>query len=112
MLFRRIETAGIEPEISTPADGRVIAGTPVFTTWNVDEGGGLHVGVWQSTPGIWRIVYDEWEYCHIRAGVSVITSDTGETWRITVGDSFVLRPGFRGTWQVIEMTQKDYVIYL
>ncbi|MFM2367115.1 MAG: hypothetical protein RIR95_1723, partial [Pseudomonadota bacterium] len=26
------------------------------------------------------------------------------------GDSFVIRPGFSGTWQVLETTLKDYVI--
>ena len=29
---------------------------------------------------------------------------------VTTGDSFILRPGFRGTWQVLETTVKDYVI--
>jgi uncharacterized protein len=28
------------------------------------------------------------------------------------GDSFVIRPGFRGVWEVIETTRKDYVIVL
>ena len=112
MLFRRINQADIPPEIGGPAADRVAAGAPVFTTWNLDEGGGLHAGIWESTPGKWRISYDEWEYCHILKGVSVVTSDAGEAWTVKAGDSFILRPGFRGTWEVIETTQKEYVIYL
>ncbi|MEO8531537.1 MAG: cupin domain-containing protein [Deltaproteobacteria bacterium] len=112
MLFGRIETAGIIPEISGPAEGRLIAGAPVFTTWNIEDSDGLYAGVWQSTPGAWQIVYDEWEYCHILAGISVITSETGESWTVKAGDSFILRPGFRGTWEVVETTRKEYVIYL
>jgi uncharacterized cupin superfamily protein len=29
---------------------------------------------------------------------------------VRAGDSFVIRPGFRGTWEVLETTLKDYVI--
>jgi len=29
---------------------------------------------------------------------------------VKAGDSFVLRPGFRGTWEVVETTRKDFVI--
>lgn len=101
----------VEPEEGAPAPDRLIAGDPRFTTWNVEEAeGGLFAGVWQSTPGKWRIVYDEWEFCHILSGVSVITEDGGAARTVTAGDSFVLRPGFRGTWEVVETTRKEYVI--
>jgi uncharacterized cupin superfamily protein len=29
---------------------------------------------------------------------------------LKAGDSFVIRPGFRGTWEVIETTRKHYVV--
>ena len=69
-------------------------------------------GVWESTPGKWRIEYDEWEFCHILSGLSVISSDDGETRTAKPGDSFVIRPGFRGAWEVLETTRKEYVIRL
>ena len=110
-LFAAIDVAGVEPEEGAPAPDRLLAGAPRFTTWNVEEaGGGLHAGIWQATPGKWRIVYDEWEFCHILSGVSVIAEDGGEARTIRAGDSFVLRPGFRGTWEVVETTRKEYVI--
>lgn len=103
-------TPGIEPEISRPAPDKVISGDPVHTTWNLEARDGLYCGIWQSTPGKWLISYDEWEYCHILEGVSLIAEDDGSILRVQAGDSFVLRPGFKGSWEVLETTRKDYVI--
>ena len=102
----------VEPEISRPDPEKVLAGDPVHTTWNIEERDSLYCGIWQSTPGKWRIAYDEWEYCRILEGVSVITEESGDAMRVTAGDSFILRPGFKGTWEVLETTRKDYVIRL
>ncbi len=41
----------------------------------------------ESTPGKWRIVYDEWEFCHILSGVSVIAEDGGQARTVKSGDS-------------------------
>ena len=108
-----IGTDGIEPEEGAPAADRLISGEPRFRTWNVEEAeGGVYAGLWEATPGKWRIDYDEWEFCHILSGVSVVTEDGGEARRVTAGDSFVLRPGFKGSWEVVETTRKEYVIRL
>ncbi len=111
-LFARVTKDAASPETDAPAAERLISGNPVFTTWNLEERDGLYCGIWQSTPGKWRIVYDEWEYCRILQGHSVITHDDGSRFELKAGDSFVLRPGFSGTWEVIETTAKDYVIRL
>jgi len=42
----------------------------------------------------------------------VIAEDGGEEMRVGPGDSFIIRPGFRGTWEVLETTRKEYVIRL
>jgi uncharacterized protein len=110
--FVAIAPGQAEPEISRPDPVKVLSGGPVHTTWNIEERDGLYCGIWQSTPGKWRISYDEWEYCHILSGVSVITEDGKQPVTVEAGDSFVLRPGFKGTWEVIETTRKDYVIRL
>ena len=108
----RIGQDGVEAEVSRPDPSKVISGDPVHTAWNIEERDGLYCGIWQSTPGKWRISYDEWEYCRILEGVSVISEDGGEAATVKAGDSFILRPGFKGTWEVIETTRKDYVIKL
>lgn len=109
--FARLSLEGIEVEEGGPAADRLISGEPRHRTWNVEEAeGGLYAGIWESTPGKWRIVYDEWEFCKIQSGISIITEDGGEAHIVKAGDSFVLRPGFKGTWEVIETTRKEYVI--
>lgn len=99
-------------ETDRPSPEKLISGDPVFTTWNVEERDGLYCGIWQSTPGKWRISYDEWEYCRILSGVSILTEDGQAPVTVKAGDSFILRPGFKGTWEVLETTRKDYVLRL
>jgi uncharacterized cupin superfamily protein len=82
------------PETDAPAPDRLIAGSPEFTTWNVEERDGLYCGIWRSTPGKWRIQYDEWEFCRILDGRSVLTNSDGQEHHVKAGDSFILRQGF------------------
>lgn len=110
--FLRLTPGAAAAETERPAPEKFISGDPRFTTWNVEERDGLYCGIWEATPGKWRISYEEWEYCRILAGCSVITADDGTEYPLAPGDSFILRPGFSGTWEVIETTRKDYVIRL
>ena len=107
-LLERVSKAGITPEISRPST--VISGDPVHSTWNQEERGTLYCGLWQSTPGKWAVSYAEWEYVYIHSGHSVLTDEAGAATHLKAGDSFIIRPGFRGTWEVVETTLKDYVI--
>lgn len=104
----------VEPEEGGPAPDRLLAGDPRFTTWNAyeSEDGKRFAGTWRCTPGTWRIVYEEWEYCEILEGVSVIAHLDGRRWTVKAGDRFVLEPGFEGSWEVVETTVKRYVIVL
>ena len=109
----KFDLSTIEPEEGAPTPDRLISGDPRFTTWNFEEAdGGIYAGVWQATPGKWRVVYDEWEYFHILEGHSVLTEEGGEPVHLKPGNSMIVRPGFTGTWEVIETTRKDYVIRL
>jgi len=111
--YVRLDIENVEAETGAPAGDRLVAGAPEFRTWNLDEDGkGLYAGVWEATPGKWRIAYDEWEYFHILAGYSIVTDESGETFHLRPGDRMILRPGFKGTWEVVETTRKDYVIRL
>ena len=109
-LLARVTRDGIAPETERPAPERVISGDPVHTTWPIDEGDGRYCGLWQSTPGKWRVSYAEWEYIRIHSGHSILTDAQGNQTHLRAGDSFVIRPGFAGTWEVLETTLKDYVI--
>ncbi len=107
---QRVSRDAVMPEISRPDPAKVLAGDPVHTTWNLEDQGGLYCGLWQSTPGTWRVSYSEWEYFHILEGHSILTDQNKTATHLRAGDSFMIRPGFEGTWQVIETTLKDYVI--
>jgi uncharacterized cupin superfamily protein len=109
MTLLKHEAVG-EPDIEHPAADRIIAGDPEHRTWLVEERDGLFAGVWESTPGTWRVAYEEWEYFRILSGRSIVTGDDGTMLDLCPGDSAVIRPGFRGTWQVVETTRKDFVI--
>ncbi len=113
MKFLRFDKALAEPEIERPAPQKVLSGDPVFTTWNFEEIDKTRfAGIWQSTPGKWTVSYDEWEFCHILQGHSVLTDEEGNEHHLFKGDSFVIRSGFKGTWEVLETTAKEYVIQL
>lgn len=100
------------PDISRPDPARLVSGDPEHRTWNLEDSNGLYAGIWESTPGAWRVAYDEWEYCRILSGTSILHPDNSAPFTVTTGDSFVIRPGFTGVWEVVETTRKDYVIRL
>ncbi|MGK6312874.1 cupin domain-containing protein [Neorhizobium sp. DT-125] len=107
----KFDIDAVEPEMGAPEPGRLVSGNPTFRTWNVEEAeGGLYAGIWEATPGKWKIVYEEWEYFHILSGHSIVEEEGGEPVHLKPGDSMVLRPGFKGSWEVVETTRKDYVI--
>ena len=106
-------SANAEVSESTPAGDRLIAGTPRHIARNffTDPSGQLFAGVWESTPGKWRVKYTETEFCHITRGSVCIEDDTGAAVTFRAGDSFVVPAGFSGAWQVLEPTAKLYVIF-
>ena len=106
-----IEKLG-QPRRSKPAPERVIEGNPEFTTWNVEttDDGKTVSGIWEATPGSWQSSKDgTWEFCTILAGVSELIEAGEEPRLVKTGDTFVLRPDFRGVWRVIETTRKAFV---
>ncbi len=106
----RLTRDDVTPEITRPDPAKVVAGDPVHTTWNLETRSNLFAGLWHTTVGEWRCEYSEWEYVHILEGHSVLTEDGGVATHLRAGDSYVIRPGFRGTWRAVEPTLKDYVI--
>ncbi|MBB3163283.1 cupin domain-containing protein [Rhizobium laguerreae] len=100
------------PRESRPGPERLISGDPSFKTWAQDVARDelIHTGVWEATPGLTRSVKGEtFEFCHIIEGVVEITPDGGEPVTYKAGDSFVMKPGFIGTWRTVETVRKIYV---
>lgn len=101
------------PKESLPLPERLIAGSPSFKTWAMDEAkdGQVRTGVWQATPGETRSIKGEtFEFCHILEGVIEIIPDGGAPVTYRAGDSFVMKPGFTGIWKTIETVRKIYVV--
>lgn len=109
-MLARVTRDGTLPEISRPDPAKLLSGDPVHTTWNIEDRDGLYCGLWQSTPGAWRVAYAEWEYVHILHGHSVLTDAQGNATHLRAGDSYIVRPGFSGVWTVVDTTLKEYVI--
>ncbi len=101
------------PRESGPLPERLIAGSPAFKTWAMDEAkdGKVLSGVWEATPGETKSIKGEvFEFCQILSGVVEITPDGGDPVIYRAGDSFVMKPGFTGVWKTIETVRKIYVV--
>lgn len=110
-----IDFKSAEPDKSDarPAPERLLAGMPEQHMANFfsDKTGQFHCGVWESTPGRWRVTYTENEFCHVTEGRVRISDAYGRAKVFGPGDSFVIPAGFEGEWDVLESMKKLYVIF-
>ncbi|MCC5956930.1 MAG: DUF861 domain-containing protein [Natronohydrobacter sp.] len=98
-------------EVSRPDPSKLLAGDPVHSTWLAEDRAPLFAGVWHSTPGAWRVSYEEWEYFHVLTGRGTLTDATGQATALEPGGRHIIRPGFTGTFEVTETLTKDFVIF-
>src|SRR5262245_29090178 len=110
-----VDFAATTPETTTsqPPPDRLLSGKPEHVARNYfsDATGRFFAGVWESTPGRWRVRYSENEFCHITRGRVRIEDGTGQHWSLGPRESFVLPGGFSSVWHVLEPLSKLYVIY-
>lgn len=106
-------SGSVEPELSSLAADRLIAGNPRQSVSNYFSDGTqqFFAGRWSSTRGTWRVRYTENELCVMTSGRVVITSEDGAALTFTSGDAFVIPAGFSGTWEVLEDCTKIYAIF-
>lgn len=97
-------------EVSRPERAKVIAGDPVHETWLLEDRAPLFAGIWRSSAGAWRVSYDEWEYFNVLSGRGVLHEDGGASVALEPGGRHVIRPGFKGVFEVREALTKDFVI--
>lgn len=112
MSLHRLDPTAAETFEEDVAADRVLAGTPrtkVRVTYDAPAEK-LCAGEWEASIGTWRVAYEEWEYCLVTAGRCIVTGDDGTVIEAGPGDSFVLEPGFSGTWEVVEPMRKHWVI--
>ena len=56
-----------------------------------------------------RVNYEKWEFCHFLDGYCIITPEGEEPKHLKAGDVFVIEPGMKGTWEVVETVRKYFV---
>lgn len=102
-----------EPKLSKCPPEKLLEGDPDFKTWAHDSSRNdtISTGVWEATPGVNRSIKgDTLEFCHIISGVIELTEEGKEPRIFKAGDSFVMKPGYVGTWKTIETVRKIYVV--
>ena len=105
------------PSESRAAADRLISGDPAFKTWELDRSDAsrpwtnIRTGIWEATEGETRSIKGgTFEFCHILSGKAEIIEDGGEAHVFGAGDSFVMKPDFKGVWKTLETVRKIFVI--
>ena len=88
-----------------------IAGEPHTVNLNAytSADGSKIMGTWICTPGKWQVAYEKWEYCHFQEGDCIITPEGQAPIHLRAGDIFIVEPGMKGTWEVVETVRKYFV---
>lgn len=114
IMAARITRFGVNPPaVETGKPDNVVAGSPTTKLQNyyTDGSGQFFSGIWESTPGKWRVNYAEEEFCAILEGRVVLTNSENIAETFVKGDAFIIPKGFTGTWETIEAVKKWYVIF-
>lgn len=108
--FRETET---EIRTAPPPVWTVIEGEPAVRAkrYYSNEDGSRLAGTFKCTTGKFAIDYNVWEFCHLVKGKCVITHESGRRYELNPGDSFVLEPGFKGEWEIVEDIEKRFVMH-
>lgn len=111
--LKTIDPRGLGEGASSKAQpDNLVEGDPRFTTWVLDtsRNGQVRTGIWEATPGATRSVKGKrFEFCYILEGVVELVEDGKEPKIYRAGDSFVMKPGYIGTWRTIETARKIFV---
>ncbi|NQU29304.1 MAG: DUF861 domain-containing protein [Anaerolineae bacterium] len=90
---------------------QALEGTAPSTAWlevySDDEG--REAGIWQCSPGKYRLERASDEFCYILQGHWKLIGDEGDEYEVKAGDVLYLRKGWCGTSHVIETVKKAYM---
>lgn len=106
-------TSPAEEHSGPVASDHLIAGGPQHNVWNYykNQDGRFRSGVWESTVGKWHAFAGRNEFCYMLAGRVRLSDRYGNSREFGTGESFVIKPEFDGTWEVLEDARKLYVIF-
>lgn len=72
---------------------------------------GASIGIWESTPGVFRRHLKNREFSHILSGWCIFTPDGGEPVELRPGDAVLFPANTEGVWDVRETLRKTYVLF-
>jgi len=102
-LKQDLEPTGVHPA--------AMEGTSPNTAWmevfGDDEG--RDAGIWECSPGKYRLERASDEFCYILQGHWKLIGDDGDEYEVKSGDVLYLRKGWCGTSHVIETIRKVYM---
>ena len=67
-------------------------------------------GIWDCTPGRWRLSVPRDEFCHFVRGRARYTSDTGEVIDVTAGTCVLFPAGWTGEAEIFETIRNIYML--
>ncbi len=74
------------------------------------DGQGAECGVWDCTPGRWRLALPADELCHFVTGNATYTSDTGEIINVSAGTVVHFKKGWIGECHVHDTIRNVYML--
>lgn len=87
------------------------SGTPHIHQLEIFSDDRMRCGVWESTPGGWRIEdRDVSESMFILNGRIRLTADGEDPVEFGAGDAVVLPAGWAGRWETVETVRKVYTV--
>jgi uncharacterized protein len=107
-FVRNAYTSHLGPPSPRP---NIISGDPQESVFDVWRSNRVEVGVWECTPGSYRIHRDGYdETMLILDGRATLYADNGMAFPITPGVAMVTPNGFRGHWVIEDTVRKVFVI--
>lgn len=102
-----------ESQFSAVAADKVIEGSPsaAFKVLYTSASEEFTAGLYECTPGKWRVSYSEDEFCTLLEGQLRMTSDDGTVQHYQAPDSFLIPSGYSGLWEPLSHLRKIFVIY-
>lgn len=74
-----------------------------------DDAQGRENGIWECTPGKYRLERSSDEMCYILQGHWVLSGDEGDIYELSAGDMIMLKKGWCGISHIIEKVRKVYM---
>ena len=102
-----------ETEVDYPKPERLVKGNPKRLTQSLYEHPNMNCGIWQCEVGAWNIVFadNKQEFFNIIEGVVRIHHAENDSFiEVKAGEAGVIPPSFRGTFEVVEVVKKYFVV--